>query len=277
MYYGPYLVYYVNESKSWLVIKEKYIEIANETFRDYNIKITTDGHRHLGAAVGSNENKEEFVMTKVSEWVKQLQILTNFACTEPYAAFTGLIHGLRHRYTYFMRTIPGISHLLKPLDDAINAFIKVLLQGYALPAKYGGMRLMIPSEICQEKYENSREITKKTTNKVIRNEIQFQDNRVSTEKIKNNIKKLQEITNNTSCKTKLIPVKQRSIEASTKNGASIWLTVILIKKNGFFQEKQTFWDAIRIRYNILWNIYQYYVLVETRLICNMLYLVRKED
>ena len=82
----------------------------------------------------------------------------------------------------------------------------------------------------------------------MRNEIQFQDNRVSTAKIKNNIKnqtkklngaKLQEVTNNTSCKTKL-----RSIEASTENGASIWLTVIPIKGIGFFLE---FWDAIRIR------------------------------
>ena len=45
----------------------------------------------------------------------------------------------------------------------------------------------------------------------MRNEIQFQDNHVSTAKIKNNMKnqkkklndaKLQEVTNNTSCKTK---------------------------------------------------------------------------
>ena len=43
----------------------------------------------------------------------------------------------------------------------------------------------------------------------------------------------------------------RLIEASTENGASIWLTVIPIKRNGFFLEKQAFWDAIRIRYNIL--------------------------
>ena len=87
----------------------------------------------------------------------------------------------------------------------------------------------------------------------MRNEIQFQDNRVSTAKIKNNIKnqkklndaKLQTVTNNTSCKTKL-----RSIEASTENRASIWLTVIPVKRNGFFLEKKTFWDAIRIRYNV---------------------------
>ena len=169
-----YLGYYVNESKSWLIMKEDYIEIANKAFHDYNIKITTDGHRHLSAVVGSNENKEDFVIAKVSEWVKQLEVLTNFVCTEPHAAFSGFIHGLRHRCTYFMRTIPGISHLLKPLDDAIDIFIKVLLQGYALnptecvlfsfPAKCGGMELIIPSEICQEEYENSREITKESTN-----------------------------------------------------------------------------------------------------------------
>ena len=70
-----------------------------------------------------------------------------------------------------MRTIPGISHLLKPLKVAIDTLIKVLLQEYAfnlaervlfsLPAKYGGIRLIIPSEICQKVYENSQEITKR--------------------------------------------------------------------------------------------------------------------
>ena len=64
-----------------------------------------------------------------------------------------------------MRTVLGISHLLKPLDDAIDTFIKVLLQEYtfnpterilfSLPAKYSGMGLIIPSEICQEEYENA--------------------------------------------------------------------------------------------------------------------------
>ena len=131
LYYGPYLGYYVNVSKSWLIMKEEYIEIPNETFRDYNIKITTDGHRHRGALVGSNENKEEFVIAKVPEWAKQLEVQTNFACPKRHAAFSGFIHGLRHRYTYFTRTNPGISHLLKPLDDAIDISIKVLSQGYA--------------------------------------------------------------------------------------------------------------------------------------------------
>ena len=113
LHYGPNLGYYVNESKPWLIIKEEYIQIAKG---------------HLGVAVGSNENKEVFVISKVSEWVKQLEIPTKFAYSEPHAAFSGFIHGLRHRYTCFMRTVPGNSHLLKPLDDAIDTFIKLLLQ-----------------------------------------------------------------------------------------------------------------------------------------------------
>ena len=51
------------------------------------------------------------------------------------------------------------------------------------------MGLIIPSEIQQEEYENSRGITKETSNKVIRNKIQFEDNCVSSAKINNNIKK----------------------------------------------------------------------------------------
>ena len=50
------------------------------------------------------------------------------------------------------------------------------------------MGLIVPPEICQKEYENFQEITKETTNKVMRNEIQFQDKLVSTAKIKSGIK-----------------------------------------------------------------------------------------
>ena len=87
---------------------------------------------------------EEFVKK-----LKKLEILTNFACTEPDTAISCFIHGLGHRYTHFIGTIPEILHLLKPRDDAIDIFIKLLLEVYAFnptervlfpfPAKSGGM------------------------------------------------------------------------------------------------------------------------------------------
>ena len=39
-------------------MKEEYIQIAKETFRGYNRKITADGHRPLGVVVGSKRIKK---------------------------------------------------------------------------------------------------------------------------------------------------------------------------------------------------------------------------
>ena len=84
----------------------------------------------------------------------------------------------------------------------LSIFSLVLLQGYAfnptecvlfsLPAKYGGMGLIFPSKISQEEYEYSQNTTKESTNRVIRNEIQFQDNGLSTAKIKKQHQKRKE-------------------------------------------------------------------------------------
>ena len=60
--------------------------------------------------------------------------------------------------------------------------------------------------------------------------------------------KLQEVTNKTS--------KLRSMEASTKNGASVWLTVIPTKRNGFFLEKHAYCDQYESDIMSLWNVYQ---------------------
>ena len=163
-----------------------------------------------------------------------------------------------------MRTIPGISELLKPLDEAIDNFIKILLQGYtfniderllfSLPAKFGGLGIPIPSQVSDSEYNNSVTVTKEITAKVIKQEQLYVDCSKDTGEIKNKIKSTKEqrhnedlkrIINNTTCKRKV-----KALEATNENGASIWLTVKPIQRNGFFLEKQAFWDALRIRYAI---------------------------
>ena len=44
--------------------------------------------------------------------------MSTIAATEPRAAFAGFLFGLKHRCTYFMRTIPNISQNLKQLEKA---------------------------------------------------------------------------------------------------------------------------------------------------------------
>ena len=40
--------------------------------------------------------------------------------SQPQASYAAFTFGLRHRWTYFLRTLPDIAELLEPLERAIN-------------------------------------------------------------------------------------------------------------------------------------------------------------
>ena len=50
---GPKFSYFLEGSKSWLIVKEKEVQRSQSVFKDTNIKNTTEGLRHLGAVIGS--------------------------------------------------------------------------------------------------------------------------------------------------------------------------------------------------------------------------------
>ena len=60
----------------------------------------------------------------VDEWVSEIDKLSIIALTQPQSTYACFTKGILHKYTYVMRTIPDISNLLQPLDEAIDAFIK---------------------------------------------------------------------------------------------------------------------------------------------------------
>ena len=45
----------IQMERSYLIVKEPYVEMATDIFEGTNIIITTRGKRHLGAALGSQE------------------------------------------------------------------------------------------------------------------------------------------------------------------------------------------------------------------------------
>ena len=61
---GPPLGYFPNAKKCWLIIKPEQEQAAREVFRDTAINVTTEGHKHLGAALGSRSFLEEYVGEK---------------------------------------------------------------------------------------------------------------------------------------------------------------------------------------------------------------------
>ena len=74
-----------------------------------SLLLKLQGKRHLGAAIGTHQFKNEYIDDKVSTWISNIKALSEIAKTQPHAAYAAFIHGEQHKYTYFLRTIVGIA------------------------------------------------------------------------------------------------------------------------------------------------------------------------
>ena len=108
-----------NVKKCWLIVKPCKEEAARKGFAGTAINVTTEGHKHLGAALGSRSHLEEYVNEKVVDWVSEVTKLAELAVSQPQACCVAFTLGLKHRWTYFLRTLPDIDTFLEPLERAI--------------------------------------------------------------------------------------------------------------------------------------------------------------
>ena len=69
---GPPLGYYPNSKKCWLVVKPEKEGRAKEMFAGTGINITTEGRKHLGAALGSRSYLEQYLGGKVEDLVGEV-------------------------------------------------------------------------------------------------------------------------------------------------------------------------------------------------------------
>ena len=124
-----------------------------EVFKDTAVNVTVEGQKHLGAVIGSLEYLEEYV-SEMTNWVSEITKLAEFALSQPQACYAAYSFGLKHRWTYFLRTFPDIQELLEPLENAIS---KVLIPAItehrctpldmdilALPVRLGGLGMTNP-------------------------------------------------------------------------------------------------------------------------------------
>ena len=153
---GPALGYFPKAEKCWLVVKPDRKQAAMKMFRDTSINITIDGHSHLGAALGSRSFLDEYVGEKVEGWVNEVTRLAEFAISQPQACYAAFTFGLRHRWTYFLRTLPDIQVLLEPLERAITDVLIPAVTDHTLsegerellsfPVRMGGLGFTNPVE-----------------------------------------------------------------------------------------------------------------------------------
>ena len=109
--------YLPNAFKTWLIRIVKEDKLATATFLGTGINITTtQGKRHLEAAMGTRMFVQESVQKKVMSWVQEIDHLSLIAIAHPHTAYAAFSHGLSSRWTYIGRTIPDIGDL-KPLEE----------------------------------------------------------------------------------------------------------------------------------------------------------------
>ena len=65
--------YHPNATKTHLVVKAEHAEKAKQQFSGTGVNITTEGKRHLGAAIGSRSFMEEYVGKKVTKWSEEIK------------------------------------------------------------------------------------------------------------------------------------------------------------------------------------------------------------
>ena len=92
---GKRFGYLVNEKKSWLLLKDSgKLQEAQCLFSNTGIKLTTDGQRHLGVAIGTSNFRAQYAAEKVTKWCNELHRLADFAKTQPHAAYSAFTHGI---------------------------------------------------------------------------------------------------------------------------------------------------------------------------------------
>ena len=230
------------------------------------MKISQEGKRHLGSAIGTRSFVGNYVEEKVSTWKEELERLSDIAMSQPQAAYAAFTHGFKSKWTYLARTTPNIDILLEPLEEVLrckflpaitgqNVFDDNLRNLMGLPARLGGLGITDPSQKSSTFYENSKLITAPIVNIII------DQSRVSPPEIKKaqineknhtrNLRRRHEKAEANLIAERLPPNLQRAIEVSTEKGASTWLTALPLSDYGFNLHKGAFRDALCLRYGWL--------------------------
>ena len=128
---GPKLGYYPKAEKTVLVVKQSVIAKARDIFAETGIKIETEGTRHLGGALGTTQFMEAYAKEKIKKFTQEVETLSQYAETEPQAAYAAYVHGLQGKWTFAQRVLPNTAHMYQPLEEKIRLLLIPAIIGKA--------------------------------------------------------------------------------------------------------------------------------------------------
>ena len=235
----------------------------NEAFKETAINVTAQGQRHLTAAIGSREYVEEYVNDKVTDWISEITKLTEFAMTQPQASYAAYTFGLKHRWTYFLRTLPDIQDLLEPLESPIS---RVLIPAItdrkcgqldrdilALPVRLGGLGLANPSSDANLEYTSSVKVTAPLVEQIMSQVHQLhEDSLIRSAQQELRAEQAKNLEERAERLKEVAPQKtRRALDLATEKGSSRWLTSLPLKEMGFNLNKRESRDGLSLRYDWL--------------------------
>jgi hypothetical protein len=261
---GPAYGYFPKPSKTWLIVKADRLDEAKRVFEGTGVQFTSEGMRHLGAAIGSKKYKESYLQKKIDEWISNVERLAKIAVTEPQVAFSAFIQRMQSRWVFVLRTVNDVSELMQPLEDAIRQkFLPALLgrevnnlerELFSLPAKHGGLGIANPCVQSDRQFTNSEELTKPLLALVMAQERTLNARGMSYKQKK--IRKFQLEEKEAGFQESLAAIKEAAppelkiaIEHACEKGASSWVTARPLHSHPWtVLNKGQFRDAIYLRY-----------------------------
>ena len=131
--------------------------------------MTVEGQKHLGAVIGSRDYLQDYVNEEVTSWVNEVAQLAEFAWARPQTSYAAYTLGLKHRWTYSLRTLPDIPDLLEPLEEAISQVLipeiverkcsKLDRDVIPQPLRLGGLGLSNPCHEAAREHASSIQVT----------------------------------------------------------------------------------------------------------------------
>ena len=264
---GPKFGFHPKPSKSWLIVKPKSYERALQVFKGTGVNITTKGMIYLGSYLGNNSSKDEVIGEKIQEIKSELLELCQIAKTEPQSAYCAFATGFRNKFMYLIRTTPNITHHLKEFDEILtNNFIPSLTDGrvistnerklLSLPVRFGGMGIPIFSDIAEQEYDFSKEVSSDLQSKIINqiNEVDLDEVRLTKTKKYKYSRKRNEFyqTILESLRNEMNDEQRRCNDLAQMKCSSSWLTTLPSKDENFVLNKREFFNSISLRYR--WQI-----------------------
>ena len=102
------------------------------------VNITTEGQRHLGAVIASQEYKDQYCEEKIRIRKGEIERLSEIAKSQPHTAYTAFTKGYKSKFTYFVCIIDSFENYVDPIQEAIDDLL--------LPTLFGQSELL-PNEL----------------------------------------------------------------------------------------------------------------------------------